>query len=415
MQSFFMNNRENLCHFLEDQEALVLFSGKSLKSSADAFYPFRVNKNFYYATGLKRENFAVALLRRGDEVAVKLFIEAGDEHAEKWYGRKMKKEMAQRVSGIEDIVYIDAFHTWLNNEIYEGRLKKLYLDLEKISWQEPDGFVHREAAEIKSRYPFLVLDSIHPYISELRTRKYDFELEAMRQAIKMTEIGLEKVLQDLKPGVYEYQLASTFLHEVQMAGGDGLSFDTIAASGDDGVILHYVENNKPVAGGTLLLFDCGAQYNEYCADITRTYPASGTFSERQKLIYNIVLKAEEACIKAAKPGMTFESLNAVCKAVLTAECKAIGLIKDDEELSKYYYHGVSHFLGLDAHDVGSRQMIFEEGMVITVEPGLYIAEEGIGIRIEDDVLITESGGVDLSKGIIKTIEEIETFMAMWHK
>jgi len=411
MKSFFVSNRDKLGHYLNDKEALVLFSGVAPKCSADAVYPFQVNKNFYYATGLKRENFALVLLRRGDEVATKLFIEAPDEHAEKWYGRKLKKEDAKATSDVEDIVFMDTFQTWLNNEIYEGHIEKIYLDLEKVSWDEPDGYTHLKAKAIKERYPFICLDTIHPYISQLRTIKSQLELSQLETAVELTKTALEEVMKALKPDVYEYQLSSTFLHAVQMNGGDGLAFETIAASGEDAVILHYIENNKQVKADTLLLFDCGGRYNEYCADITRTYPVSGVFTERQKTLYNIVLKAEEACIEAAKPGMTFDSLNDVCKKVLIEECKGIGLIKEDHEISKYYYHGVSHYLGLDAHDLGSRKAVFEEGAVITVEPGLYIPEENIGIRIEDDVRVTSKGGVNLSKEIIKTVDAIEAFMA----
>lgn len=410
MQSFFVSNREKLSHFIDDKAALILFSGMAPKCSADALYPFQVNKNFYYATGLKKENFALVLMRNGDEVATKLFIEAPNEQAEKWYGRKLKKEEVKSISAIEDVLYIDSLETWLNTEIYEGNIETLYFDLEKISWHEPDGYTHLKAKMIQERYPFIVIDTIHPYISKLRTFKSDLELEALDHAISLTKIALENVMQVMQAGMYEYQLAATFLHSVQMNGGDGLAFETIAASDEDGVILHYVENTKALKEDTLLLFDCGAKYNEYCADITRTYPVSGVFTERQKILYNIVLKAEETCIKAAKPGMTFESLNNVCKEVLIKECKAIGLIEEDSEISKYYYHGVSHFLGLDAHDLGSRKVKFEEGMVITVEPGLYIEEEHIGIRIEDDVLVTSEGGVNLSKDIIKTVDEIEAFM-----
>ncbi len=410
MQSFFSNNRERIGRYLEDAEGLILYSGFAPKSSSDGVYPFKTNKNFFYLTGLKRENFILTIIRQGDEVATKLFIESPNEHAEKWYGRKLRKEQATEISGIEDVVFVESFHPWLNNEMYEGRLCKLYFDLEKISWDEPDGIAHVESKRMKERYPFVAIDTIHPHISALRTIKTSEEVSQIEKAIQLTNDALNMVMTVLKPGIHEYQLASTFLHSVQMAGGDGLSFPTIAASGEDGVILHYEENEKEIENDTLLLFDCGAQWGEYCADITRTYPASGQFTDRQKQIYNIVLAAEEASIEAAKPGMTFESLNNVCKEVLAKGCMEIGLIEKPEELTQYYYHGVSHFLGLDAHDLGSRKAVFEPGMMITVEPGLYIAEEGIGIRIEDDVIITEDGCKNLSAGIIKTVEEIEAFM-----
>jgi Xaa-Pro aminopeptidase len=233
----------------------------------------------------------------------------------------------------------------------------------------------------------------------------------MQKAIDITRDGLKDIMKVLEPGVFEYQLESTFTHSIKMNGADRNSFPTIAASGGDGVILHYVENDKKIEDNVLVLLDLGAQYKEYAADISRTYPSNGKFSSRQKEIYDIVLKAQAATIEIMKPGAKFSVLNETCKKVLTEELTSIGLIKTEEELSKYYYHGVSHFLGLDVHDLGDRDIVLEEGMVLTVEPGLYIAEEQIGIRIEDDILITKDGNRNLSIDIVKTTEDIESFMA----
>ena len=188
------------------------------------------------------------------------------------------------------------------------------------------------------------------------------------------------------------------------------AFDPIVASGENATILHYVENQEVVKEGDLVLFDIGADYEHYCGDISRTFPVSRKFSPRQKILYNIVLKAQEEVIKAIKPGLHFSKLNEIAKNSLAEGCMEIGLIKEKEELSNYYYHGVSHYLGLDTHDIGNRNRVLEPGMVITVEPGLYIEEESIGIRIEDDILVTENGCDILSKDIPKTIEEIERIM-----
>lgn len=408
---FFKDNRDKLAKRLNNKEALVLFAGKQKKTTADGLYPFKVNKNFFYMTGLKRENFVFVMMKKDDVLTTKLFIESPNEKAEKWYGRKLRKDAAQEISGITDVEYVESFNTWFNGQLYEDTFSAVYLDLEKISWDEVDDIPHLYSKQLKERYPFLEVKTAHPFLSEMRTIKADFEIEELRKAVALTNKSLSRVMDALEPGVHEYQMASTFLHEVYMNGGDGFSFPTIAASGEDAVILHYEENEKEIADDTLMLFDCGAQWNEYCADITRTYPANGKFTERQKTIYNIVLKAEETCIAAAKPGMTFESMNNLCKEVLAKGCMEIGLIKEESEISKYYYHGVSHFLGLDTHDLGARKTEFKAGMVITVEPGLYIAEEGIGVRIEDDILITEEGQENLSAAIIKSVDEIEAYMA----
>lgn len=408
---FFENNRDKVTNVLNNKEALVLFSGKQKKTTADGLYPFKVNKNFFYMTGLKRENFILVLMKINDVVSTKLFIESPNEKAEKWYGRKLKKEAVTELSGIADVDYVETFNTWFNGQLYENTITSVYLDLEKMSWDEIDESAHLFSKQLKERYAFIDIKTAHPYLSELRTIKADYEIDELRKAVALTDKSLKKVMDALKPGSHEYQMASTFLHEVIMNGGDGLSFPTIAASGEDAVVLHYEENEKEILDNTLMLFDCGAQWNEYCADITRTYPSNGKFSDRQKVIYNIVLEAEETCIAAAKPGMTIESMNEICKEVLAKGCIEIGLIKEASELSKYYYHGVSHFLGLDTHDLGDRKIEFKPGMVITVEPGLYIEEEGIGVRIEDDILITETGQENLSEAIIKSVDEIEAYMA----
>jgi Xaa-Pro aminopeptidase len=246
---------------------------------------------------------------------------------------------------------------------------------------------------------------------QLRTIKSEDEVNELKKAIKITEEGIKSLMKNAKSGIMEYQLEAHFDFVLKNSGVRDYAFKTIAASGKNATVLHYSQNNSLIGENDLVLFDLGAQWNYYNADITRTIPASGKFTERQKEIYNIVLKAQLETIKIMKPGTPFLELNKTTRKVLTEELKRINLIKEDSELSNYYYHGVSHYLGLDTHDVGDREAVLTPGMVLTVEPGLYIAEEGIGIRIEDDVLITEDGNEVLSPDIIKTVEDIETFMS----
>lgn len=404
------NFRKNLSQRLTTGDAVILFSGSAPKSTADAHYSFLPNKNFYYFTGITNENFIVLMHKTENAFETHLFIEKPDYDIEKWMGRKMTKETATAISGIESVKYLEEFETTLNRLIYSDLIKCTYLDLEKLSWDEEDSKALKFSKELQRRYPFIKLETLHPIVSDMRVIKEDAEIERIKRAVEITDLGLKNILNMLKPDVMEYQLEATFAYAIRMAGADGNSFPTIAASGGDAVILHYVENNKAVSDGDLVLLDLGAQYQQYAADITRTYPVSGKFSERQKTIYNIVLKAQQATIEAMQVGAKFESLNIVCKETLSKELKAIGLITSDEELSKYYYHGVSHYLGLDVHDLGDRDVVLKPGMVLTVEPGLYIAEEHIGIRIEDDILITEEGPVNLSQMIPKTVDEIEALM-----
>ncbi|MCK8059919.1 MULTISPECIES: aminopeptidase P N-terminal domain-containing protein [unclassified Fusibacter] len=411
MHTFFTQNRENLVKDLNNGDVVILFAGQAPKSTADAHYVFKANKNFYYLTGLTQENFILAVQKVDDQAKSTLFIEKSDYDIEKWMGRKLKKEKAAEISGIDKVDYIEGFERFLTGGIYNDAIKTVYLDLEKLSWKESHSTAHHFAQDFSSRFVHIPVKSAHPIFNRLRRIKRDYEIVKIEKAVELTKVGLEAVMNELKPGMMEYQLESVFSHTIRYNGADGNSFPTIAASGEDAVILHYVENNKACEENTLVLMDLGAQYHEYSADITRTYPVSGKFTERQKTIYNIVLKAMNAVIESMKPGIAFNDLNKTCSDVLVKELTDIGLIEKPEELSKYYYHGVSHHLGLDVHDLGGRDIVLEPGMVFTVEPGLYIAEEGIGIRIEDDILITEDGHRNLSKDIIKTVEEIEAFMA----
>lgn len=410
MKSLFESHRSALEGFLEVGDMAILFSGKAPKSTADAHYSFLPNKNFYYFTGCRNEHFILTMLKTEKGLESTLFIEKPDYDVEKWIGRKLTREAATEISGIKDVQYLDAYISHVGKAVYNGKVERLFLDLEKMNWDEQDSPAAVFAGEFSKRYPFVAIKSLHFILCELRVVKSDDEVELIQKAIDITEKGLEGILNMLKPGVFEYQIEATFAYEVRMNGAERCSFETIAASGGDAVILHYVENSKVVSDGELVLLDLGAQFNQYAADITRTYPVNGKFTERQKQIYNIVLKAQEAVIEAMKPGIPFESLNKVCQETLTAELLQEGIIKEASELSKYYYHGVSHYLGLDVHDIGSRNGLLKPGMILTVEPGLYIAEENIGIRIEDDVLITENGNDVLSKAIPKTVEAIEAIM-----
>ncbi len=410
MKLLFEAHRSQLGSFLEVGDMAILFSGKAPKSTADAHYSFLPNKNFYYFTGCTQEQFIVALIKTEAGFETTLFIEKPDYDVEKWVGRKLTKESATKISGITDIQYLDTFITWVGKSVYNGKVERLFLDLEKLSWDEDDSPAAAFAREFTKRYPFVTIKSLHFILCELRVIKADKEVDLVKKAIDITQIGLDNILKMLKPGAFEYELEATFAYHIRMNGAERCSFETIAASGGDGVILHYVENSKQVKDGDLVLLDLGAQYDQYAADISRTYPVNGKFTDRQKQIYNSVLKGQQAVIDAMKPGIPFEDLNVICQKTLTKELKAIGLIKEDSELSKYYYHGVSHYLGLDVHDIGSRNGLLKPGMILTVEPGLYIAEENIGIRIEDDVLITESGNEVLSIGIPKTVEAIEALM-----
>lgn len=414
MKTFFQNNRSRLGEALEIGDLALIFSGKAPKSTADAHYEFKTNKNMYYLSGCQEENFILAIHKLESGIKSTIFIEKPDYDIEKWVGYKTTKEAVIEKSGVEEVQYLDQFNAWINKLVYDHQVQQLYLDMEKLSWDELDSEAMRFGKSFHERYPFISLRTIHPTLVQLRSLKSDFEVNQIQKAVDLTKEGLDEILKVLKPGVKEYQLEATFKYHIRMNGADSHSFPIIAASGQDAVILHYVENNKTLKAGDLVLLDLGAQYEEYAADISRTYPVSGRFTERQKLFYNVVLKAQEKVIEAMKPGEPIESLNKICQNSIAEDLIEIGLIKEASEVSQYYYHGVSHHLGLDVHDLGPRQGKLQEGMILTVEPGLYIKEENIGIRLEEDVLITSDGHRVLSANIPKTVEEIEAIMAENH-
>jgi len=403
-------HRNSIARYLEEKDIVIIFAGKAPKSTADALYEFKTNKNFYYFTGIDREGFILAMHKTAQGVESTLFIEKPNYDIEKWTGKKLSMEESKALSAVEDIRFLDHFDTWINGLIANGKIEKVWLDLEKVNYDETHSFANLYAKKLLDSYPFLSIKTIHPAVTELRMIKSEAEINLVKEAIHLTNLGLKEVLGRLKALDYEYQVASTFEHTLKMNGADGISFQTIAASGDDGVILHYVSNKKKLSNDRLILLDLGAQYKEYAADISRTYPINGRYTKRQREIYEIVLKAQSDVIEAMKPGLPFKSLNEICKTSFIKSLKEIGLIERDEELSKYYYHGVSHHLGLDVHDLGDRDGFLKAGMILTVEPGLYIAQEGIGIRIEDDVLITQTGNEVLSSEIPKQIVEIERLL-----
>ncbi|WIV10654.1 aminopeptidase P family protein [Proteiniborus sp. MB09-C3] len=409
-KELYITTRKKIMDNVEDNSLLVLFSGTAPHKSADADYDFIVNKNFFYMVGIEREKFILLIEKRNKKLKETLFIDKVTPLEEKWTGFRMKEDEAKSISGIESIEPLGYFNDYLNSILFNNDYSNLYLDLERRGWDSDETKALKLAKNIRDKYPHININNSYSIIAKSRMVKTTEEIEMIKKAIDITNQGIKRMMEKSKPGMMEYQLEAYFDFELKTLGAKRHSFNTIAASGENAIVLHYGENNCEMKDGDLILFDLGAEYNNYCADISRTFPVNGRFTERQKEIYNIVLKSQLETIKAVKPGLPFKELNNVTKKVLIEECKKNGLIKEDEEIIKYYYHGVSHYLGLDTHDVGGREVNLEPGMVLTIEPGLYIEEEGIGIRIEDNVVVTEDGCENLSKDIIKSVEEIEAFM-----
>lgn len=401
---------EKLGKKLAKGETVILFAGLSPESTSDSRYSLRTNKSFFYFTGLKAETYKVALYADESGVDYTLFIEKPNYDVEKWTGRRLTKEQAGKISGIKNVLYTEDFEAWLNSRIYNDKTKRIMLDIGRYSWNDRMRLEEEFAKIITEKYPHVSIGSVSGEIAKMREIKDAHEIEQLRKAIDITDAGIRKLYAVAKPGMYEYELAAEFAYEIGKRGETN-SFETIAASGENGYILHHVENDRKMQDGDLVLMDLGSWYKEYAADISRTFPVNGKFTERQKQIYEIVLKAQEDVLKVMKPGTPFAEINKACRASLLKSMKKIGMVKNDEELWKYYYHGVSHPIGLDVHDVGVRGGVLKAGMVLSLEPGIYIAEENIGIRIEDDILITKTGNEVLSKQIPKSVADIERLMA----
>ncbi|MFT8319115.1 MAG: aminopeptidase P family protein [Sporolactobacillus sp.] len=411
-QSFFIRNRKKLYETLEDQSLTLLFAGEAAHQSADESYPFYPNRNFYYMTGISEAKVIFAASKFNGQIKETLFVQRADPWMARWYGETITPSEAEEASGIASIELLDTFDNFIRSE-FDGRVyKHLYVDLEAKSWEFQAKPANKFAAEAVSLYPYLSIHNLYPVISNFRVVKEPEEIELIRQASKITADGIKYVLANAKAGMKEYELEAYFNFVLKSAGVTEFAFPTILASGFNGTVLHYSANTGRAKDGDLVLLDLGAQYQFYNGDISYTFPVNGKFTERQKTIYDIVLRCNQELTKMVKPGVEFEALNDFTIQFFTDELLKIGLIHRPEELRKYYFHHVSHSLGLDTHDVGNyREIKLLPGEVITNEPGLYIPEESIGIRIEDDLLVTENGSEVLTTGLPRTTEEIEAFMA----
>lgn len=396
--SVFVNNRKKIFNLMKDNSCLVVYSQPKEEAKFD------VNRNYYYLSGNFEYGNIVLLTKIDGKCNEMMFIHPYDELKAKWVGAPLSKEAVSNANGILDIRYLDEYDSVLESILKE--VPTLYIDLAN---ENELLFEVDLAKKLKEKYQHLVVINAVSLFKTARTVKCDEELNEMRKAIEITRLGIENILLHMDE-LYEYQLESYFDQAIKFHGATGYAFPTIAASGKNACCLHYVDNNCKALNGDLILFDLGASYHMYCADISRTFPVSGKFTERQKQLYNIVLKGQEVAMENTKPGITTKELNQILIKYYAQALKEIGLINEDKEVLKYYYHGVSHHMGLECHDLCDYTPLVP-GCVISCEPGLYIQEEGIGIRIEDDLLVTEDGCENLSKSILKTVEEIEEFMS----
>ena len=406
-KEFYKNNRSKVLESIDDNSLLILFAGKAPKKTADEKYPFTPNRNFYYLTGIDEENHILVLSKINGKTNEYLFIKEVDPIAEKWEGKTIRKEEVSEICMIEDVKYLGEFNNFIEKVALNKEEINIYLDLEAGNTS------YKYVNEIKHKYYNINIKNAFKLIGNLRLIKTDEEVSRIRKAIDITIEGVKELMRNSKSGIKEYELEAYFDFICKKNGVKDFAFKTIAAAGKNATVLHYVTNDSELKDGDLILFDLGAQYRYYNGDISRTFPINGKFTERQKEVYNAVLRVNEKVIKEMKTGVKFVDLNKKAKDWISEECISLGLMTEKDDVSKFYYHSIGHSLGMDTHDIEleNRDVTFEPGMIYTVEPGIYIENEGIGIRIEDDVLITEEGNEVLTKEMIKTVEEIEAFMA----
>ena len=407
----YSNRRQELIKSLHNNGMIILFSGKAPMLSEDESYDFSINRNFYYLTGLDKEDMILLMTNFDGVTREILFIPPYDEYLKKWVGGRMLKEEATEISKIEDIRDISSLDETVSSIMNGARRDNdfvVYFDMWHYYLDQPKTLADKYAHKLKESYPDVVIKDIYPVLTKMRLIKDEYEIACIKNAIHITNSGIQRMMKTIKPGLNEMSMEGIFEFVLKQSLCNKTAFKTIAASGQRATILHYSDNNQVMQDGELFLCDLGATYAYYKADISRTFPVNGTFTHRQKEIYEIVLNAQKIVQENAKVGIKMRDLNQMVIDYYKKELPKHGLNKDVRE---YYYHSCSHHLGLDTHDVdGGLGSVLMAGNVITNEPGLYIEEEGIGIRIEDDLLITETSAEVLSSEIIKEVEDIEAFM-----
>jgi len=407
----YKQRREKLLNSIEGNCTVVLFSGNLINDTEDECFRFSVNRNFYYLTGLDKESMALVLNKVDGVINEYLFILPFDEKLAKWVGGRMLKAEAGGASEIDNVseyYELDGTIASILNRTRRDGNHTFYFDLWHYDSEQALTPALKYVKKLQETHPAVIIKDIFPYITKMRLIKDTYEIADIKRAIEITRDGVHKMMTSIKPGFNEMVLDGIFNLVLAQNVCNTYAFKTICASGKRATILHYSDNNHTIEDGDMFLCDLGATVHNYCADISRTFPSNGKFSERQKELYNIVLKAQIMVEEHAKPGVTLRELNQVVVDFYREELPKHGLTKD---VNEYYWHSVSHHMGLDDHDAdGGLGQVLQKGNVISNEPGLYIESEKIGIRIEDDLLITEDGCENLSIEIVKTVEDIEEKM-----
>lgn len=418
--SEYSNRRDKLLELVPEGSLLVIHSGVSKIASEDENYDFVVNNNFFYLTGIRQENSCLMLVKNLGLTKTYLFIDEFDELKEKWTGKRLTMEEASMISDIKNVLTNNVLESKIELALQEGSthfgiIKKMYLDLTPELKIADCMSTQDYKLLIEANFPHIQVYDMHFLCGSLRMVKSQYEIERIKEAINLTQRGINRCLMNLKPQMYEYQLANIFEFYGKDHDKSGLAFPSIVASGKNATILHYPQQMDRIKEGDLVLFDVGYNYKDYNGDISRTFPISGRFNDIQKLIYSLVLLCNKSIISYIKPGLTIADLQAHAMEFYKRELPKAGLLGPNEDVRDFYFHSCSHHLGLDTHDLSDRNTPLEPGNVITVEPGLYMKKYGVGVRIEDDVLITNDGCEVLSRGIPKEVEDVEQLVQSCRK
>ena len=416
--NLFIENRKKLKNKLKKNTLAIFNSNDIMPTNADGTMPFRQNNDLFWLSGVDQEESVLVVYPDNNDEKEILFLKETNEHIAIWEGAKLSKEEALHVSGISTVYWLSEMEEKLNELISKCDGVYLNKNIHSRSASDVETRDDRFRKAFSEKHNKEILE-VAPIMHELRSIKSDIEISLLQNACNITEKGVRRILPFIKPGVMEYEIEAELMHEFLRNRSNGFAYQPIIGSGRDSCVLHYIDNNKECMGGDILLMDFGAEYANYASDLTRTVPVNGRFSPRQKNVYNSVLYVMKEATKMLRPGTTFKEYNSEIGRIMESELIKLGLLdnhdvqKQDPKkplYRKYFMHGTSHYLGLDVHDVGNFDWPMKEGMVFTCEPGIYILEEELGIRLENDILVTADGPKDLMKNIPIETEEIEELM-----
>ena len=416
----FTENRKRLADLLLPNSIAVVNANDVLPVNSDATLMMQPNSDLFYLTGIEQEESVLVLAPAAADEKLRevLFLREPNEHLKTWEGHKLSKEEATAISGVKTVKWLSEWRGVFHGLMCDAEHAYLNSNEHKRAVVEVETRDARFVADCKARYPLHQYHRLARLMHRLRAAKSDRELELLRKAVAITDEGFRRVAKFVEPGVSEYEVEAEFAHEFTRNRGK-FAYNPIIASGANACVLHYLANDQVCKKGELLLLDVGASYANYNADLTRTIPVSGRFSKRQKQVYNAVLRVMRASIKGAVVGKLHRDWTREAQAMMNEELLSLGLLKpgdvkkqtvDEPACRKFFMHGLGHLLGLDVHDVGFMTEPFAPGWVLTVEPGIYVPDEGFGVRLENNIVVTESGPVDLMAGIPVETEEIEELM-----